>query len=285
VAAQGTTGSGPSTLLLAGIFAVIGVLIALLLAFTGVFNGGTASATASPGASGAPTLAPSLVAGASPSAAPSIDVLPTAAPSDAPTSGPVSPTAAPATPKPSPTPNTNPRIVSWEVPKYEDCTGSTAGSIDVSWEVRRATGVTVSIDGPGIYNSYGPSSDPISIPFGCDYNVLKHTYTLTTTGGTGPAASITRTVTARPPSIVSFSMGLPDCGPGDTFVGISMSFEIRAATGAELRRDGALYSTYSTKATDDIILFDCSKNFQEFTLKTTGGYGQEASKKVTVLHN
>ena len=77
MAAQGNTGSGPSTLLLAGIFAVVGVLIALLLAFTGVFNGGTASATASPGASGAPSTAPSLVAGASPSAAPSIDVIPT----------------------------------------------------------------------------------------------------------------------------------------------------------------------------------------------------------------
>lgn len=280
--AQGNTGSGPSTILLAAIFAVVGVLIALLLAFSGVLNGSTANATVGPGSPG-PSLPPSQVAVISPG--PSSDALPTTEASAPPTDGPVPPTFPPtAAPAPTPTANTNPRIVSWEVPKYEDCTGTTAGSIDVSWEVRRATGVTISIDGPGIYNSYGPE-DAMAIPFGCSHSVLKHTYTLTTTGGTGPAAQITRTVTARPPSITSFEMGIPDCGPGDTSTGISMSYEIRAATGAELRRDGGIYSTYGSKSSADIVVFDCTKAFQVFVLTTTGGYGEEASKEITVLHN
>jgi hypothetical protein len=77
-------------------------------------------------------------------------------------------------------------------------------------------------------------------------------------------------------------MGDAVCGPGDNFVGIAMSYEIRAATGAELRRDGQLYSTYGVKATDDIVMYDCSKPTQVWSLTTTGGYDDPATKQVTV---
>jgi hypothetical protein len=78
-------------------------------------------------------------------------------------------------------------------------------------------------------------------------------------------------------------MGEPDCGPGEDFDGISMTFEVRAATGAELERDDPPpYSTYGTKAADDIVLYDCSKATQVWTLTTTGGYGPAVSKSRTV---
>ena len=273
-------GSGRREPLLWVTGALIGILLAVGLLVFGNFGsdgsaGASASASALPGQSGAPS--PSLVAGAS--------ALPTDGASAAPTTA--APTAAPTpkptkTPKPTPTANTNPAIVVWEVPKQEDCTGTTGGQIHVSWRVERAEGVSVSIDGPGIYDSYAGLSGEIDLPYGCSNAVLEHTYTLRTIGGTGPAATRTKTVRTRAPSVVSFSMGAPECGLGDTFVGISMSFEVRAATGAELRRDGSLYSTYHSKATDDIVLYDCSKASQVWKLTTTGGYGDSASKSVTV---
>ena len=61
-----------------------------------------------------------------------------------------------------------------------------------------------------------------------------------------------------------------------------MSYEIRAATGATLQRDGADYSTYNAKLADDIVLYDCMKEFQTFRLTTTGGYGDEAHEDVIV---
>lgn len=273
------------TLLIAA-FALVGVLGALVLAALGG-NPGNASATLSPAPSG------TQVAVATASIAPSASVTDTAAPTVAPateppTSAPTAgPTAAPSNPpKPSPTPNTNPRIVAWDVPRYEDCTNETAGSINVSWEIRRASGVTISIDGPGIFDTYNETADSITLPFGCDVDVLSHTYTLRTVGGTGPAATLTKTVTARPASITSFDMGpglVAHCPTDSGVVGIDLDFEIRAATGAELERDGSLYSTYSSKEVHTSgIMYDCSKSFMTFRLTTTGGYGGNATKQITV---
>jgi hypothetical protein len=258
--------------------ALIGVALAIgLVVFMNFGTTGDAGASASASALPGQSVAPSSVAGASalPTDGASA-VPPTAAPTAEPTPKPTK------TPKPTPTPNTNPAIVVWEVPKLEDCTGTSGGSIHVSWRVERADGVSISIDGPGIYDSYAGLSGEIDLPYGCSNSVLEHTYTLRTIGGTGPVAKRSKTVETRAPSVVSFSMGTPDCGPGDTFVGISMSYEVRAATGAELRRDGSLYSTYSSKANDDIVLYDCSEASQVWKLTTTGGYGDSASKSVTV---
>lgn len=272
------TGSGQREPLLWVTGALIGVALAIgLVVFMNFGTTGDAGASASTSPLPGQSVAPSLVAGASalPSDGASA-VPPTAPPTAEPTPKPTK------TPKPTPTPNTNPAIITWEVPKQEDCTGETGGSIHVSWRVARADGVSISIDGPGIYDSYAGLTGEIDLPFGCSNSVLEHTYTLRTIGGTGPVATRTKTVKTRAPSVVSFSMGTPDCGPGDTFVGISMTYEVRAATGAELRRDGSLYSTYGSKATDDIVLYDCSKASQVWKLTTTGGYGNSASKSVTV---
>ena len=272
---HGNGDRGRSATMRAPVFAVVGMITAVVLSACG---GATATLPASTGAS----LAPSLVAGASPSLEP-FPSEPIPGDTTAPTVDPGVPTVPPtAAPAPSPTPNTNPRIATWDVPKYEDCTGSTAGSVTVSWEIRRATGVTISIDGPGIYMAYDGTSKTVTVPFGCDMTKLKHTYTLTTTGGTGPAAQITKTITARPAEVLSFSFSQPDCGPGDTFIGIEMSYEIRAATGAKLERDGDLYTTYVVKATNDIVQYDCSKASQTWKLTTTGGYGPEDSATVVV---
>lgn len=272
-------GAGRREPLLLGVTgALIGVGLAVALLLFGGFgeDGAPVGGSALPSSLAARSTAPSPTLVAVATAAPSADV--TAAPATA-----APPTAAPtAAPRPTPTPNTDPVIVTWEVPKQEDCTASTGGMIHVSWVVKRASGVSISIDGPGIYDSYAGLTGEADLPFGCDASNLDHTYTLTTIGGTGPADTSTKTVRTRAPSVVSFTMGEPDCGPGETFVGIGMSFEVRAATGAELRRDGALYSTYSTKATDDIVQYDCSKDSQVWMLTTTGGYGDPASDSVTV---
>lgn len=267
-------------LLLGTIGAVVGIVLALVI--FGGFGGGSPVSTSGTGTQAAGSAAPSATlaalvspeATAEPTAPPVTDPPPTA-----------TPTGAPPTATPAPTANTNPAIVSFEVPKQEDCTNSTAGSVTVKWTIKRATGVSISIDGPGIYDSYAGLTGEVVLPYGCDQTVLQHTYTLTTIGGTGPAASVTKTIKTRAPSIVSFTVGKPDCSGGDPFVGISISFQVRAATGATLDRDGAPYSTYNTKATDDIVQYDCSQNDQEWTLTTTGGYGPEATRSIKVSKN
>ena len=282
------TGSGQREPLLWVTGALIGVALAIgLVVFMSFGTTGDAGASASAGALPGQSVAPTFVAGASslPTDGASA-VPPTASPTPEPTPEPTK------TPKPTPTPNTNPAIVVWEVPKLEDCTGTSGGSIRVSWRVERADGVSISIDGPGIYDSYAGLTGEIDLPYGCSNSVLEHTYTIRTIGGTGPVAKRSKTVETRAPSVVSFSMGTPDCGLGDTFVGISMSFEVRAATGAKLFRDGSLYSTYTTKSTDDIVQFNCNadddpeddddKPDQLWRLTTTGGYGDSASKSVKV---
>jgi hypothetical protein len=282
-----TAGGGArrEPLLLGLIGGLIGIGLAIVV--FGGFLGGPASPV---GASASPTSA--AIASDGPSSGPTLSAAPTmtAVPTAEVTLPPVTaaPTATPAPPptaQPTPTPNTNPRIVSFETPNQEDCTNATAGSVHVEWSIRNATGVTISIDGPGIYNSYAGLTGSVDLPYGCDSTVLKHTYTLRTVGGTGPVASVTNTIRTRAPSITSFTVSKPDCSGGETFVGINVSFEIRAATGAELSRDGMPYSTYNTKATDDIVMYDCSQNDQEWVLTTTGGYGPEASKSIKVSKN
>ncbi len=262
----------------------VGLAVALLIfgnfGATGTPAGASAPATSLPGQSVAPSLvagASSLPSGAPTTLAPASDA-PTAAPTTAPTPKPTK------TPKPTPTPNTNPDIVVWETPKQEDCTGASGGSIHVRWEVRRADGVSISIDGPGIYQSYAGLTGEVDLPYGCDKDVLEHTYTLRTVGGTGPADALTRTVKTRAPSIVEFVMGEADCGPGDVTTGISMSFEVRAATGAQLWRGDMVYGNYFSKDADDIVQSVCADDPEVWKLTTTGGYGPSASKSRTVRH-
>jgi hypothetical protein len=186
------------------------------------------------------------------------------------------------TPRPTPTPNTGPRIETFSVPNTEDCTTDTAGSIRLSWTIANATGATLSIDGPGIFDSYPGTSQTIDVPFGCSHQQLSHTYTLTTTGGSGAPAGITKTVIAKPAKVKSFTLGPADCPTDSGSVGISFAYEIVAATGVQLKRDGEVYATYSGKANDDIVVYDCTKASQTFRLTTTGEYGDAATMKLVV---
>jgi len=273
-----------SPLMLGGAAAVIGVVLALLLGGLGLFGAPT-NATASPTApSGSLAPSPSLVAVGSgePSPGFSLDpgvtpAPPTAAPTAEPTPKPTK------TPRPTPTANTNPTILEFDAPKTVDCTSEFGVTIHLTWRVINATGVTLSIDGGGLYMTYPGFSGSDDVPFGCDDDIPTHTYTLQTTGGTGPADERTRSVKWGSPKILSFDMGRANCPDTAATVGIDMSYEIKFATGAELWRDGELYSTYSSKVVDTSgIVFDCGEPERTFTLITTGGYGSPATMDVIV---
>jgi hypothetical protein len=174
--------------------------------------------------------------------------------------------------------------VSLTIPKTEDCTGGSAGTIRISWKIANASGVTLSIDGPGLFDSYQGTSRAVDVPFGCSHQNLSHTYTVTTTGGSGPAARITRTVTAAKAQIRSFTLAHPACPGPSGNVSIALAYEISAATGAALdyREPGGAfkpYATYSGKKVSTPISYDCAKDWT-FRLTTTGGYGPEASKQL-----
>lgn len=271
-----------SPLLLGGAAAVIGVLLALLLGGLGLFGAPT-DATASPTApSGSLAPSPSLVAVGSGEPSPNFSLDPGVTPAP--------PTAAPTpkpskTPKPTPTANTNPTILEFDAPKTVDCTSDFAVTIHLTWRVINATGVTLSIDGGGLYNTYPGFSGSDDVPFGCDDDVRTHTYTLRTTGGTGPADEVTRSVKWGAPKIVSFEMGRADCPDTAASVGIDLRYEIKFATGAELWRGDVLISTYSSKVVDTSgITFDCGWEEPDrvFTLITTGGFGTPATMEFTV---
>ena len=275
---------GREPFLLGIIGAVLGIGLAVLV-FGGGF-GGAATASGSPalpGASASP--GPSLVAVASGLATPGLTEAPatTVPATDAPTSAPT--TQPTKTPKPTPTPNTAPVIVSWDTPKYEDCTNDSAGSILVGWSVKRADGVTISIDGPGIFDSYDELvRESLILPYGCDHNVLKHTYTLTTVGGTGAAATITKTVRTRPPEILAFGLTpVTGCAGESGAATVRFSYSIRAATGVTLYADGAIYNPYTGKEEGPIpIAYPCSKEKIAFELETSGGYGPPDSKTIVM---
>lgn len=172
----------------------IAVLIVLLVAVALI----TVACSGPPSAAGLASPSPAaLEPGPAPSPSADGSVLPSASASQTPSARPsAKPTPKPTPrPTPSPTPNTRPAIASYQVPSTADCGGYTdVVQIQITWIVKRATGVTISIDGPGIYDSYSGTSGLAMLPFACGAGNTKHTYTLRTTGGTGPAAKLTKTV-------------------------------------------------------------------------------------------
>ncbi len=64
-------------------------------------------------------------------------------------------------------------------------------TVTLSWTTQNATGVDLSVDGPGVYGSYGPSgSTTLDVP--C--NGATHTYLLTANGSNGQTATKTISV-------------------------------------------------------------------------------------------
>jgi hypothetical protein len=127
-----------------------------------------------------PTSAATAVAQATPAPDQVATAPPTAAPATA------TPTA---TPAPAPTGQT---ILSFGVPQTVKCDASgQPTSLHLTWTTAAATGVSISIDGPGKFADY-PASGSADLPFGC--SEVQHTYLLTT-HGSGPPA--TRTVVVK----------------------------------------------------------------------------------------
>jgi hypothetical protein len=143
------------------------VVVAFLIGRGAQIGGPTSAATAATQSSQAPAT-------------------PTAAPATA------TPTAVTATATPTPAP-TGQTILTFNVPQTVKCDAAyqTTPLIHLTWTTVLATGVSISIDGPGKFADY-PANGSADVPFAC--SVAQHTYLLTT-HGTGTAA--TRTVVAR----------------------------------------------------------------------------------------
>ena len=77
-------------------------------------------------------------------------------------------------------------------PRTSTATTGTLSSSSASWTTTNATKVTISIDGPGIYDEY-PANGDTSLPFNCS---TSHTFLLTAYGTNG--AKATRTITLEP---------------------------------------------------------------------------------------
>lgn len=129
----------------------------------------------------------------SPTPIPSPSVTATPTPTVAPTPASETPaaTAAP-TPTPAatgtPAPPTTPTILSFDAPRRARCSDADfPGTIRLSWEIAAADGVTLSIDGTGIYQGYSGTTGSDDVPFGCGEE--QHTYLLRTVGGSGPPDS------------------------------------------------------------------------------------------------
>jgi hypothetical protein len=84
-------------------------------------------------------------------------------------------------------------------PSPYNCPGN--GQIQLSWSTQNTTGVTISIDGAGIYGNYGPTGNT-NVPFVCP--ATQHTYLLTATGSNGQKPQKTLVVQGiAPPTTAS----------------------------------------------------------------------------------
>jgi len=167
----------------------IGVAVAAiaLIAAMVVLLGGTPAATLAPGGSTVPTSSASIDGSAGPSATPTTPPITQAPPTAAPTPT----TPPPATPVVTPVPK--PKIVSFNGPATVDCSDpSYSGFITLTWQIDNADSTELSIDGSGLYKAYPGDLGTDMVPFSCGNG--QHTYTLTTVGGEGRAATRTLTI-------------------------------------------------------------------------------------------
>jgi hypothetical protein len=176
----------------------VGVAVAAiaLIAVVVVLLSGSPAATISPsGGSGAlPTTGAPTDDGGGPgsSGGAPTDAVPTdATPTPPAATKAPKPTAPPATPEITPVPK--PKIVSFQGPKTVNCSDPAySGFITLSWLIDNADSTELSVDGTGIYKAYPGAQGSDMVPFACGNG--QHTYTLTTVGGEGPAATKTLTI-------------------------------------------------------------------------------------------
>jgi hypothetical protein len=86
----------------------------------------------------------------------------------------------------------SPQILQFNgTPSPYQCPGS--GQIQLTWSTQNTTGVSISIDGGGVYGNYGPTGNA-QVPFACPDN--QHTYVLTANGTNGQSPQKTLVVQA-----------------------------------------------------------------------------------------
>jgi hypothetical protein len=90
-----------------------------------------------------------------------------------------------------------PVIDSFDTPEDIDCHNGNVQSFTASWTTTNATHVTISIDGPGIFDEYDADGDA-SLPFNCSSS---HSFLLTAYNSDG--ASATRHVVLEPRNVPS----------------------------------------------------------------------------------
>lgn len=147
---------------------------------------GTDRGASIPSTSAAPA---SPVTSASPAPAPA----PAPAPKPAP-----APVPAPA---PKPTPPAKPSapaatITSFVTPENIDCHNGNFKQFSASFTTTNAVKTTISIDGPGIYKTYGPNETEIDLPFNCS---SPHTFLLTAFNQDGK--TVTKSITLQPRNV------------------------------------------------------------------------------------
>lgn len=86
-----------------------------------------------------------------------------------------------------------PTITSFTTPDDIDCHNGNLQEFTLTWATERASKVTISIDGPGIYDTYGPSGSA-SLPFNCS---TPHSFLLTAYAADGTTTA-TKSVTLQP---------------------------------------------------------------------------------------
>jgi hypothetical protein len=92
-----------------------------------------------------------------------------------------------------------PVITKFQTPENIDCHNGNFQNFSASWTTVNAVKTTISIDGAGVYQTYGPNADT-SLPFNCS---SAHTFRLTAFGSDGKTVSRSTTLQPRnvqPPS-------------------------------------------------------------------------------------
>jgi hypothetical protein len=217
----------------------------------------------------------------------------TAQPTDTPAATPTptsSPTATPTrTPTAPPTPRPA-RIRTFEADVPEggiDCNVSPEPtSIHLEWEIARATGVTLSIDGPGIFDSYDGPSGSADVPFACGER--RHTYLLTTTGGDGAAVSQEIVVRRARPRVIEFFTGTLSLNSAcnQTFQR-NFFWKVDNAVGVTIWVDGQEYGSFTGREGSTSLPYDCANKQPPITyrIETTGPYGPHDSLEIEVSHS
>lgn len=88
-----------------------------------------------------------------------------------------------------------PSIKSFSTPENIDCHNGNLQYFSAKWSTSNAVKVTISIDGSGIYDTYGPSGEA-SLPFNCS---SPHTFVLKAYGSDGK--SVSKSVTLKPRNV------------------------------------------------------------------------------------